>query len=470
MNINNGSQVAPDILVVDDEIDIRELMAGILSDEGYDTRVASDSDGTLASIAQRRPHLVVLDVWLQGSRLDGIQVLDVLKREHPDLPVVIISGHGTIETAVAAIKKGAYDFLEKPFKADRLCHVVSRALEAAKLKREVQELKLKAGDDTELCGASTAIAQLRQLVDKVAPTGSRILITGPSGSGKEVTARLIHSLSRRANNAFVAINCAMMAPARIEAELFGFEADGNRKSGLLELAHGGTLYLDEVADMPLETQGKILRVLIDQTFQRVGGSTRVQVDVRVISSSTRDLRQEIENGRFREDLYHRLNVVPVRVPSLADRRDDIPLLVAHFMKRLSAASGLPMREVSDEAMAVLQAYNWPGNVRQLRNIVERLLILATDAAEAISADLLPSNFNGSASPWAQGSKPDLLISLPLREAREIFEREYLLAQINRFGGNISRTASFIGMERSALHRKLKSLGVASLRLDQQFNA
>ena len=467
----NGSQVAPDILVVDDEVDIRELMAGILADEGYETRIAADSDTTLSAIAQRRPHLVVLDVWLQGSRLDGIQVLDILKREHPELPVVIISGHGTIETAVAAIKKGAYDFIEKPFKADRLCHVVRRALEAAKLKREVEELKVKAGDDTELAGTSSAIAQLRQLVDKVAPTRSRVLITGPSGSGKEVTARLIHSLSRRANNAFVAINCAMMAPARIETELFGSESETGRKIGLLELAHGGTLFLDEVADMPLETQGKILRVLIDQTFQRVGGSTRVQVDVRVISSSTRDLRQEIEAGRFREDLYHRLNVVPVRVPSLAERRDDIPILVNYFMKRLSAASGLPTREISDEAMAVLQAYNWPGNVRQLRNIVERLLILATDdAAGAISADLLPSNFNGSASPWAQGAKPDLIISLPLREAREIFEREYLLAQINRFGGNISRTASFIGMERSALHRKLKSLGVSSARLDQTFNA
>jgi two-component system nitrogen regulation response regulator NtrX len=344
-------------------------------------------------------------------------------------------------------------------------------LEAARLKREVQELKLRAGDDTELCGTSTAVTQLRQLIDKIAPTGSRVLITGPSGSGKEVTARLIHSLSRRANNGFVAINCAMMAPNRIEAELFGVEAEAGRKIGLLELAHGGTLFLDEVADMPIETQGKILRVLIDQTFQRVGGSTRVQVDVRVISSSTRDLRQEIELGRFREDLYHRLNVVPVRVPSLAERRDDVPVLVSHFMKRLSAASGLPMREVSDEAMAVLQAYNWPGNVRQLRNIVERLLILATDdAAGAISADLLPSHFNGSGSPWAQGAKPDLIISLPLREAREIFEREYLLAQINRFGGNISRTASFIGMERSALHRKLKSLGVSSARLDQAFNA
>ena len=467
----NASLVASEILVVDDEADIRELIAGILSDEGYATRSASDSDGVMSAIAQRRPHLVVLDIWLQGSKLDGIQILDVLKREQPDLPVVIISGHGTIETAVAAIKKGAYDFIEKPFKADRLCHVVHRALEAAKLKREVAELKLKAGDDTELVGGSSAMSQLRQLIDKVAPTGSRILIAGPPGSGKEVAARLIHAGSRRSGNAFIAINCAMMDPSHIESELFGVEGTDGRKIGLLELAHGGTLLLDEVADMPLETQGKVLRVLIDQTFQRVGGSTRVQVDVRVISSSTRDLRQEIENGKFREDLYHRLNVVPVRVPSLSERRDDIPHLVHHFMKRLSATSGLPMRDITDEAMAVLQAYSWPGNVRQLRNIVERLLILAIDdAAAAISADLLPADFNGAGSPWGQGAKTDLIISLPLREAREIFEREYLLAQINRFGGNISRTASFIGMERSALHRKLKSLGVQSGRMDQQFNA
>jgi two-component system, NtrC family, nitrogen regulation response regulator NtrX len=467
----NGSLVAPEILVVDDEADIRELMAGILADEGYETRAACDSDSTLVAVAQRRPHLLVLDVWLQGSKLDGIQVLDVLKRDYPDLPVVIISGHGTIETAVAAIKKGAYDFIEKPFKADRLVHVVKRALEAARLKREVDELKLKAGDETDLVGTSPAIVQLRQLVDKVAPTGSRILIVGPPGSGKEVTARLIHARSRRANNAFVAINCAMMEPTHIEAELFGVEGgQGARKIGLLELAHGGTMFLDEVADMPLETQGKILRVLIDQTFQRIGGTTRVQVDVRVISSSTADLRAEIEAGHFREDLYHRLNVVPVRVPSLAERRDDIPQLIAHFMKRLSAASGLAVREVGDDAMAVLQAYAWPGNVRQLRNVVERLLILAMDdAAEAISADLLPSDFNSAASPWANGAKSDLIISLPLREAREIFEREYLLAQINRFGGNISRTAAFIGMERSALHRKLKSLGVTPGR-EASFNA
>src|ERR1700754_1528878 len=378
----NGSLIASEILVVDDEGDIRDLISGILSDEGYETRTAGDSEAAIAAMRARRPQLVILDIWLQGSKLDGIQILETIKREQPDLPVVMISGHGTIETAVSSIKKGAYDFIEKPFKADRLLHVVERALEAARLKREVQELKLKAGDDGELIGQSSTIAQLRALIEKIAPTNSRVLISGPAGSGKEVAARLIHSRSRRAGNAFVAINCATMAPDRIEAELFGMEsAEGPRKTGLFELAHNGTLYLDEVSDMPLETQGKILRVLIDQTFTRVGGTQRVQVDARVISSTTADLRLEIGEGKFREDLYHRLNVVPVRVPSLAERRDDIPLLVAHFMRRLSAASGLAMREIGDDAMAVLQAHDWQGNVRQLRNIVERLLILATDDAE-----------------------------------------------------------------------------------------
>jgi two-component system nitrogen regulation response regulator NtrX len=457
----NGSLIASEILIVDDEEDIRDLIAGILHDEGYTTRVAGDSDGALAAIRARRPQLVVLDIWLQGSKLDGIEVLDAIKREQADLPVVMISGHGTIETAVASIKKGAYDFIEKPFKADRLLHVVERALEAARLKREVQELKLKAGDEGELVGNSPTITQLRVLIDKIAPTNSRVLINGPAGSGKEVAARLIHARSRRAGNAFVAINCATMEPDRLEAELFGVEAadGGARKTGLFELAHNGTLYLDEVSDMPLETQGKILRVLIDQTFTRVGGQARVQVDARVICSSTRDLRSETESGRFREDLYHRLNVVPVRIPSLAERRDDIPLLVNHFMKRLSAAGGLPMRNIGDDAMAILQTHGWPGNVRQLRNIVERLLILASDdVTEAVTADLLPTDL-GSGMGGAKNG--DLVISLPLREAREIFERDYLMAQINRFGGNISRTAAFIGMERSALHRKLKSLGVGS---------
>ena len=461
----NGSLIASEILIVDDEEDIRDLISGILRDEGYTTRVAGDSDAALAAIRARRPQLVILDIWLQGSRLDGIEILETIKREQPDLPVVMISGHGTIETAVASIKKGAYDFVEKPFKADRLMHVAERALESARLKREVQELKLKAGDDGELVGNSPSITQLRVLIDKIAPTNSRVLIAGPAGSGKEVAARLIHARSRRAGNAFVAINCATMEPDRLEAELFGVENGETRKTGLFELAHNGTLYLDEVSDMPLETQGKILRVLIDQTFTRVGGQNRVQVDARVICSTTRDLRAETEAGRFREDQYHRLNVVPVRIPSLAERRDDIPVLVAHFMKRLSAAGGLPMRTIGDDAMAVLQTHGWPGNVRQLRNIVERLLILASDdVTEAVTADLLPTDLGSGVG----GSKSgDLVISLPLREAREIFERDYLMAQINRFGGNISRTAAFIGMERSALHRKLKSLGVGSV---QTFNA
>jgi two-component system nitrogen regulation response regulator NtrX len=467
-----GSLIAPEILIVDDEEDIRDLIAGILHDEGFGTRVARDSDSALASVRQRRPQLIVLDIWLQGSKLDGIQILEQIKREHPDLPIVMISGHGTIETAVGSIKKGAYDFIEKPFKADRLIHVVGRALEAARLKREVSELRLKAGDESEMVGSSSAISQVRQLVDKIAPTNSRVMITGPAGAGKEVVARLIHGNSRRAGNAFVAINCATMDPEHIEVELFGEEnAEGTRKIGLLELAHNGTLFLDEVADMPIETQGRVLRVLVEQTFQRVGGTTRVQVDARVVSSTTADLRTEIADGKFREDLYHRLNVVPVRVPSLSERRDDIPALVQHFMKRLSATSGLPVREIGDDAMAVLQAHSWPGNVRQLRNIVERLLILATDdAVQAISADLLPSDLSGNAA-WSGAGKSDLVISLPLREAREIFEREYLVAQINRFGGNISRTASFIGMERSALHRKLKSLGVGPTGgREQTFNA
>jgi two-component system nitrogen regulation response regulator NtrX len=453
----NGSLIASEILIVDDEEDIRDLIAGILHDEGYTTRVAGDADAAIAAVRARRPQLLVLDIWLQGSKLDGIEILELVKREQPDLPVVMISGHGTIETAVASIKKGAYDFVEKPFKADRLLHVVERALESARLKREVQELKLKSGDEGELIGGSPTIAQLRMLIDKIAPTNSRVLIAGPAGSGKEVAARLIHARSRRAGNAFVAINCATMEPDRLEEELFGVENGETRKTGLFELAHNGTLYLDEVSDMPLETQGKILRVLIDQTFTRVGGQNRVQVDARVICSTTRDLRAETEVGRFREDLYHRLNVVPVRVPSLAERRDDIPVLVAHFMKRLSAAGGLPVRVIGDDAMAVLQTHGWPGNVRQLRNIVERLLILASDdVTEAVTADLLPTDLGSSVA----GSKTgDLVISLPLREAREIFERDYLMAQINRFGGNISRTAAFIGMERSALHRKLKSLGV-----------
>jgi two-component system nitrogen regulation response regulator NtrX len=455
--------MASDILIVDDEADIRDLVSGILEDEGHRTRLARDSDEALRAIEERRPHLVILDIWLQGSRLDGLEVLSIIKRTHPDLPVVIISGHGNIETAVTAIKRGAYDYIEKPFKADRLILVTIRALEASHLRREVKELRERSTQSMEMIGKSPAINQLRGAIDRVAPTNSRILIRGASGTGKELTARVIHQKSARADGPFVVLNAAAMAPDRVEEELFGTEdrTGGPRKVGALEEAHGGTLYIDEVADMPLETQGKILRVLVEQKFLRMGGSQKVSVDVRIITSTSRDLERDMQEGRFREDLYHRLNVVPLRVPSLAERREDIPDLIHYFVNQVAQASGLAPRRVGEDAIAVLQAHDWPGNVRELRNNIERLLILAGgDSATAITADLLPEEI-GSNVPLPVNGGAEHLMSLPLREAREIFEREYLIAQINRFGGNISRTAEFVGMERSALHRKLRALGVSS---------
>jgi two-component system nitrogen regulation response regulator NtrX len=455
--------MASDILIVDDEEDIRELVAGILSDEGHETRTAHDADSALAAIADRVPRLVFLDIWLQGSRLDGLALLDQIKTMHPNLPVVMISGHGNIETAVSAIRRGAYDFIEKPFKADRLILIAERALETSKLRREVSDLKLRSGETFDLIGMSSAMSQLRQNIERVAPTNSRIMIVGPSGSGKELAARAIHALSSRKGSPFVTVNAATITPERMEQELFGVEpTDGvARKVGLLEEAHGGTLYLDEIADMPRETQNKILRVLVDQSFQRIAGSTWVNVDVRILSSTSRDLEREIADGTFREDLFHRLAVVPIRVPPLAERREDIPDLVRHFVSQISRSTGLPAREIAADAMAVLQAHDWPGNIRQLRNNVERLMILARgDAGDEITAALLPAEI-GEMLPTTPGrAGGEHLMSLPLRDAREIFEREYLAAQVNRFGGNISRTAEFVGMERSALHRKLKSLGVS----------
>ena len=456
--------MAHDILVVDDEADIRMLMCGILKDEGYQTREAGNSTQALAAVRSRRPTLVVLDIWLQGSELDGIEILKIIRRELPDLPVVMISGHGTIETAVAAIKIGAYDFIEKPFKSDRLLLVVERAIEAARLRREVEELRLRAGGDEELIGVSHAMTQLRQQVERVAGTGSRVLVSGPPGAGKDVVARVLHGQSRRASGPFVALNCATLRPERLELELFGSEAgaesaDSPRKVGTFEQAHGGTLFLDEVADMPLETQGKIVRAVQDQTFERVGGG-RVEVDVRVVASTNRDLAFEIAAGRFREDLFYRLAVVPIRVPSLRERCEDIPLLARHFMARAAEAARLTPREFGEDAMAALQAYEWPGNVRQLRNVVDWLLIMAPgESREPLRADMLPAEIGSIAPTVVKWDKGGEIMTLPLRDAREVFEREYLLAQVTRFGGNISRTAAFVGMERSALHRKLKSLGV-----------
>ncbi len=452
--------MAQEILIVDDEADIRTIIADTLQDEGYETRVAGDADSALAAIRMRRPSLVLLDIWLEGSRIDGMGVLDAIRAEHPSVPVVMISGHGTVELAVSAIRKGAYDFLEKPFKTDRLLVVCQRAVEAARLRRENEELKFRAGVDWNLVGNSPAVVQVNQMIERVAPTNSRVLITGPAGAGKEVVARLIHARSLRRDGPFVVLNCATMHPDRMEAELFG--VDGPlRKVGTLEEAHGGTLLLDEVGDMPIETQGKFLRVLQDQVVRRVNGSEPCKVDVRVIASTAKDLNALIEQGRFREDLLYRLRVVPIDVPSLRSRREDIPALARHLMAAAAQRAGLPARVLGEDAIAAFQAYSWPGNVRQLCNVIDWLLIMTPSSeTHVVSARQLPPEIIGAEPPLPRLDKSAEIMTMPLREAREAFEREYLMAQIARFGGNISRTAVFIGMERSALHRKLKLLGVA----------
>ncbi|MCT6879395.1 MAG: sigma-54-dependent transcriptional regulator [Commensalibacter sp.] len=459
--------MAHEILIVDDEPDIRLLIEGILRDEGYETRLAGDSDSAINAFHARRPSLVILDVWLQGSRLDGLEILKIIQNEKPCVPTIMISGHGNVETAVTALQHGAYDFIEKPFQSDHLLVVIRRALEAAKLARENAELRLKSGADAQLDGHSQSINAIRHQIERVAPTGSRVLISGAPGTGKEVVARLIHDQSKRADGPFLVLNCATLSPSRFEEELFGIEGslDGTgpmRRTGVLERAHGGTLVLDEVADMPLETQGKIVRALQDQTFQRTGGSNRVKVDVRVLATTNRDLNTAISEGLFREDLYYRLAVVPLRIPSLKERREDIPDLARLFLQRCSETTGLPTRELSADALATLQAYDWPGNVRELRNLMERLLIMMPGGSnDPIRADMLPNNVGQSAPSLLKFDADTDVISLPLREARDLFETQYLQAQLLRFGGNISRTAGFVGMERSALHRKLKQLGVTA---------
>ncbi len=451
-----------DILIVDDEQDIRELVAGVLEDEGYHARTAADSSSAFAALRERRPSLVLLDVWLQGSQLDGLELLDEIKRRDPSLPVLMISGHGNIDTAVTAIRRGAADFIEKPFEAERLLHLVARATETERLKSENATLKARFGNDDQLQGSSAAISNVRATLKRVATTGSRVLISGPAGVGKEVAARLLHQWSPRSQAPFVVVSAARMEPDRVEEELFGIEEAGQLvRPGLLEQAHGGTLYLDEVADMPMPTQAKILRVLTDQSFARAGGQQMVRVDVRVISSTARSLMAEIAEGRFREDFFYRLNVVPVAIPPLSERREDIAELVYHFVARYAGERRVPTPLVAEDAMAALQAYDWPGNVRQLRNVIERTIILAPgDRIGRIDLDLLPPEVIGQPTQFGPGPTARVMMAAPLREARESFEREYLRIQIRRFSGNISRTATFVGMERSALHRKLKILGLA----------
>jgi len=445
-----------DILVVDDERDIRELVSDILIDEGYTTRMAANSDQALGEINAEAPDLIILDIWLKDSKLDGIDILKTVRRDNPDIPVVIISGHGNIEIAVAAIKQGAYDFIEKPFNIDQLMVVIARAMEVSRLRRENSALKVRDITSAQMVGESSIFKALKSQLDKVTKTNGRVMLTGASGCGKEVAARYIHANSDRSKAAFISVNSATIEPERMEEVLFGCEsAERGHEPGLLEQAHGGFVFFDEIADMPLGTQSKILRVLVEQQFTRVGGTDKVRVDMRVVSATNKNLQAEIAAGRFREELYHRLNVVPIEVPSLEDRREDIPLIAAHFIEHFHKTQGLPLRKLSTDTSALLQTMDWPGNVRQLRNVIERVLILGSD-----SGDIEPSDLPNTVQEQEEGTTGQKSFAmLPLREAREMFERDYLMAQINRFGGNISKTANFVGMERSALHRKLKSLNV-----------
>lgn len=452
--------MSADILIVDDEADIRNLIDGILEDEGYKTAQASNAEQVFAHIQKKKFSLVILDIWLQNSEYDGLGILERIKAEQPDVPVIMISGHGTIETAVKAIRMGAYEFIEKPFKTDRLLLMVARALEAASLKRENAFLRKQNEIQPDLIGKSHAFQQLMQMIDKVAVTNSRVMIEGASGVGKETIARTIHAKSARAEKPFVIFNCASVNPDNTDEELFGTNKDGKNNAGVLERADGGTLFLDEVGDMPMETQARILRVLQDQSFTHVGGETQIKVDVRIIASTSQNLQDKIEDGTFREDLFYRLNVVPLSVPPLRERTEDIPMMIHHFIRYHADKSNRPVRDVSEGAMSAFISYSWPGNVRQLKNLVEWMMITG-QGDSAIQTSDLPPEIAGTIHAALKGEWKEDMIALPLREAREVFEREYLLAQINRFGGNISRTAQFIGMERSALHRKLKSLHIST---------
>lgn len=453
--------MAQDILIVDDEPDIRELVAEILADEGYTCRIAATGEKALEEISTRQPSLLILDVWLGDPKYDGLKILEQIKKTNTDLPIVMISGHGTIETAVNAIKLGAYDFIEKPFKTDRLLLVVSRALETASLRRENRYLKEEMAPP-QMIGNSPAVQTIRKVIEKVAPTNSRVLMIGPPGTGKELAAREIHAHSKRAAGPFLVINCKVDSSDSIDEQLFGIEATDTspRKLGALEQAHGGTLFLDEVTELPLSVQAKLVRFLHENAFKRVNGNQKVVADVRVFAASKHDMKVVIETEAFREDLYYRLNVITLHLPSLKERSEDIPDLASYFISRLSRQTGVNKRQFSEAALALMKTYEWLGNVNELRNVVEKTLIMSPAANDqVITPDELPPEVRGEdLSSLSPQSTPDFL-SMSLREAREYFEREYLLAQVQKFAGNISRTATFIGMERSALHRKLRQLQV-----------
>lgn len=463
-----------EIMIIDDELEICRLVADILQDEGYKVRTASTSLAALSSLAERCPALLLLDIWLEGSEIDGLGILEIVRRKYPELPVVMISGHGNIEIAVNSIKMGAYDFIEKPFKEERLLMAVSRALENARLKKENAELKGKIVREDSLIGKSGGIASIASSIEKHAKAKSRVFISGPSGSGKKHVAKLFHYNSTRKDEPLVFFAPASIPVDKMEEELFGAPVSVGLSSpaskiGLFEKAQGGTLVIDEVTDIPVAMQARLVKVLTAQSFDKPGTGKPFEMDCRIISLTCRNIEQEIQAGKFNSDFYYRLNVVPVSVPPLSDRKEDISSLCEHFLKIYSQTTGKPEKRMSGEAISMMQSYEWPGNVRQLRSMVEWLLIMSqNDGGDVINITTLASDVFSAAPSVYKPLDPETnqdIMSMPLREARELFEKQYLLGQVNRFGGNISKTSHFIGMERSALHRKLKSLKVTDIRTD-----
>ena len=447
-----------EILIIDDNSDIRLLISGILKDKEFSVREAANFDQALIEIKKKIPDVAIIDVKLDKGDNDGIELLTYLKKTDEDVPVIMISGHANVQMAVDSLKLGAFEFLQKPFSSERLLNFVNRAVENIDLKKEKRIIENKLFHSYDIVGKSQTIEKVKNLISKLANTESRVFISGPAGSGKEIVARQIHKKSLRYSKPFVAVNGALLNPEKYEQELFGSEnSEGTINYGFFEKAKDGTLLIDEISEIPLETQAKILRVLIDQKFRRVNGSSEINVNVRIISTSSKIIREEIDKGNFREDLYHRLNVVPIFLPALKDRVEDIPLLLNYFSKKISELNGISEIKL-DTDFDLFYKYDWPGNVRELRNLVERISILSVNEKKlnvnALVQDaLLQKNIETNTRSY------DNVLSYPLKEAREKFEKDYLTSQLKKHKGNISKTAEFVGMERSALHRKLRTLGI-----------
>ncbi len=450
--------MSTEILIIDDNADIRNILRDLISDAGYVTRIAANYNQALLEIDKKLPDVAIIDVKLDKGDNDGIELLNHIKKKNKDIPVIIISGHANIEMAIKSLKSGAFEFIQKPFDQERLLNFVKRAAENFNLKKENLDLQSKLFHSFDLIGSSQNIIKINDQIKKLAVTESRIFINGPTGSGKELIARKIHKISNRKNQPFVILNGALLDVKKYELELFGEEKnDGSILYGSLEKATGGFLLIDEVSEIPLETQSKILRVLIDQKFKRINGNHDIKVDVRIICSSTKDIKNEIRDGNFREDLFHRLNVFQIDIESLRNRTQDIPLLVDYFSKKISENYNLKKLYINPENHHLLD-YSWPGNVRELRNLIERIAILAPESPEKVS-NIIKESLKGQS---YETINSEITLEVPLKEARENFEKEYLTTQLKKFGGNISKMARFIGMERSALHRKLKGLNIKDL--------